>query len=247
MCLQCSCPHNGSDTTLHPKKAKMEQVAGDIPLLKIPKQFDQFGKFGAVFARPCSLSLSLCVRMNKRTQKDNERTRENKLCSYNLQLLSQVRSQARTKVSNSEWFVSFCTLCRAAMRNQCRESTVGFNLLRGPCFGLDQSTSFFNQQDQPGLRKSTRFNGKSTRSTENQPGFTKINKVSRQEIINKKRKHGGQKTRGAEGSQNRHKENLEIVTETLALLKSQGNTLLSEDAPASQPGCGKAPRSPDHI
>ena len=36
-----------------PNKARKKAlVAGDIPLLKIPKKFDQFGKFGAVLARP---------------------------------------------------------------------------------------------------------------------------------------------------------------------------------------------------
>ena len=36
-----------------PNKARKKAlVAGDIPLLKIPQKFDQFGKFRAVLARP---------------------------------------------------------------------------------------------------------------------------------------------------------------------------------------------------
>ena len=79
-------PAKWQHTTLHPKKSrdKMTQVAGDIPLLKIPKQLDQVGKFGDVLARP----FSVCFRMNERIQKGREIKSENNLCSCNLQLSS---------------------------------------------------------------------------------------------------------------------------------------------------------------
>ena len=38
-----------------PKKARKKHR---LPLLKIPKQFDQFGKFWAVLARPCCVFFS---------------------------------------------------------------------------------------------------------------------------------------------------------------------------------------------
>ena len=120
---------------------------------------------------------------------------------------------------NSKWFVSLCTL--SAVRPSgisvvniryagmlATRHRFGFNLLSGPCFGLDQPTSFFNQ---PCLPTTNQVCRKSTRFHQNQPGLSKINQVYRKSTRfhqhqpgisaknQKKRSNGGQKTRGAGG------------------------------------------------
>ena len=64
----------------------------------------------------------------------------------------------------------------------------GFNLLSGPCSGLDQPYSLLSVS-QPGLPKISQVSPTSARFHQHQPGFTKINQVSRQKA--QKRKHGG--------------------------------------------------------
>ena len=128
---------------------------------------------------------------------------------------------------------------------------LGFNLRNGPCFGLGQPTSFSTNQV---YRKSTRFHQNQPWFTEHQPAGLRFHQNQPGILTKSKtRKHGGKNcSRGGPRWEKRHNQNkarwqqhtlniLQQDKDNTYLKKELVKTLVSEEAPASQPG----PRPPD--